>query len=217
MKQTLNWYLVALPIVLIFSCVSGDVELSKLQNRNGFYYQVNQEKAYNGKVIEYHSDKSIQLEGLIKDGLRQGEWIEWYLNGQKKSQGNYVDGLKDGNWYYWEENGTSLPEEVFKEGEKLGEQVDTNPDDSVKWVDVPENTTVDLENQSKAVRFGLLKGAVKKGALRKTLNGEPYTGPVVDYYDNGRLKLEGYFKDGLRTGKWTYYYENGKVEAVKQF
>lgn len=36
--------------------------------------------------------------------------------------------------------------------------------------------------------------------------------PIIkEYYDSGALKAKGRKKDGLRDGKWIFYFENGKV------
>ncbi len=31
------------------------------------------------------------------------------------------------------------------------------------------------------------------------------------YWENGKKKTEGQFKDGKETGNWIYYFSNGKV------
>ena len=39
------------------------------------------------------------------------------------------------------------------------------------------------------------------------------TGSYKSYFNNGRLKSEGSFLNGLYNGAWTYYYSNGNVQA----
>lgn len=41
----------------------------------------------------------------------------------------------------------------------------------------------------------------------------PKDGPYVEYYDSGKKKLEGHFKDGKQVGLWPMWYENGQKEA----
>jgi len=36
-------------------------------------------------------------------------------------------------------------------------------------------------------------------------------GKFVDYFESGRIKLEGILKDGKRDGKWVEYYEDGQI------
>lgn len=40
-------------------------------------------------------------------------------------------------------------------------------------------------------------------------NGEPYTGACYQNFPSGKKGLEGNFKNGLRDGVWSWYYENG--------
>ena len=56
------------------------------------------------------------------------------------------------------------------------------------------------------------------GKMYKTDNDKPYTGRVFDLYkSNGNKKLEGYYKDGLRNGKWSWWNENGKKKSLGSY
>jgi antitoxin component YwqK of YwqJK toxin-antitoxin module len=46
---------------------------------------------------------------------------------------------------------------------------------------------------------------------------EPYTGKVFDFYENGQKKLDGRYRKGLMTGKWTYYHKNGQISEQGSF
>ena len=49
------------------------------------------------------------------------------------------------------------------------------------------------------------------GKMFKENDDKPYTGLVFDLYrTTGNKSLEGRYKDGLRNGKWTYWYEDGQ-------
>ena len=37
------------------------------------------------------------------------------------------------------------------------------------------------------------------------------TKPHVEYYENGQIKQEGSYKNGIRDGKWIYYREDGQM------
>lgn len=47
-------------------------------------------------------------------------------------------------------------------------------------------------------------------------DGEPYTGPVAKYYNNGQLEFRGTYKNGVKSGYWEYYLEDGKL-AKEEF
>ena len=43
-------------------------------------------------------------------------------------------------------------------------------------------------------------------------DGTPYTGIIIDYYDDGSIEGERTFKDGLLDGPFKHYNENGIVD-----
>lgn len=49
------------------------------------------------------------------------------------------------------------------------------------------------------------------------LEGEPITGVVKGYYENGNLRAEGNFKDGKLEGLGKSYYDNGNLKAEVNF
>ena len=44
-----------------------------------------------------------------------------------------------------------------------------------------------------------------------TKEGQPVTGVVKSYYENGNLEAESNWKDGKQNGIAKWYYENGKL------
>jgi antitoxin component YwqK of YwqJK toxin-antitoxin module len=43
--------------------------------------------------------------------------------------------------------------------------------------------------------------------------GRPKNGKYVERWPNGKVKLEGFYRDGIRDGYWTWFRKNGKVQA----
>jgi len=41
---------------------------------------------------------------------------------------------------------------------------------------------------------------------------EPFTGNNLCEYGNGQFKSQGKFKDGIKDGKWTTWFENGQIQ-----
>jgi uncharacterized protein len=211
-------------LLIIFACSSEKMNFSKLQDRNGLYYLVNSQKPYSGEVVSY-ANGNIEFEGQIENGLREGLWVYYYPSGQKKMEGNYKEGLKDGNWTSWIENGQQEKIEVYKYGKLLTNQA--NVADSATGSAAVEGV---VKKQSQAVAPKQPEKETKvvnkpapvvweslHGGSVKYLNGVPYTGPVVKYFKNGKLDLEGYFAAGKRSGKWTFYTPYGTVKNVRYY
>ena len=46
---------------------------------------------------------------------------------------------------------------------------------------------------------------------------KPFTGKNLCKYENGQLSSKGKVVDGKLDGKWTYWYENGKIMSLKNY
>jgi antitoxin component YwqK of YwqJK toxin-antitoxin module len=209
-------------LLMLFACSSEKMNFNKLQDRNGLYYLVNEDKPYSGEIVSYFNGKP-DFEGQIENGLRVGIWVFYYPSGQKKMEGSYKEGLKDGNWTSWQENGQQDKVEVYKYGKLMtneGTSADSAADsDAVEGV-VKQQTQTVTPNQPE-------KEVVKKpapvvweslhGGPVKYLNSVPYTGAVVKYFKNGKIELEGYFVAGKRSGKWTFYTTYGTEKNVRYY
>ncbi len=60
-------------------------------------------------------------------------------------------------------------------------------------------------------------GGIDTAALKKALGDNPflappdsnYTGDYFDKYPSGNVRVRGFFRFGLKHGKWMYFFENG--------
>jgi antitoxin component YwqK of YwqJK toxin-antitoxin module len=48
-------------------------------------------------------------------------------------------------------------------------------------------------------------------------NIPPKNGEWKEYYENGQLKIVGFYKDGKQEGEWKEYHENGQLKSVGSF
>ena len=181
MKRTL--FYAGILMLILGACSSEKMNFNKLQDRNGLFYLVNEDKPFSGEVVAYVGGK-VEFEGTIEKGLRTGLWTYYYPNGQKKMEGMYNEGLKDGTWTYWKENGTQELVEVYKYG-KLMTNEGTPSQETVKkdtvQVIVVEKEAPKPEPEKKAVQKAVVWERLKGGPV-KYLDGVPYSGPVVKYY-----------------------------------
>lgn len=68
------------------------INFNQLQDRNGAFYEVNQQIPYTGEVINYYENGKIETKANFKDGKKEGELIGYYENGQIKGKRNYKNG-----------------------------------------------------------------------------------------------------------------------------
>lgn len=232
MKKTIY----AALLVLLFSCSTKVVDFDQLQDRNGLYFLVNDEKPFTGEVASYISGK-LEFEGAVKNGLKDGPWNYYYPSGQKKIAGIYTDGLKEGTWTYWKENGTQESIEIYKLGQRLGNEgspageaakTDSTPPaaapepPSAKPAETKTNASKQGATQQKQTKTEPKKPEPVvwerlRGAAVKSLDGIPYTGPVVKYFREGGKELDGEFQYGHRHGKWVFYDRYGNIKDVRYY
>ena len=218
-------------LLFLLSCSTNKpVNFDQLQDRGGLYFMANDKEPFTGDVVSYQAGKPV-MEGHMKNGLRDGLWVFYYSSGQKQAEGNFVDGLKEGTWNYWKENGEQDATEIFKMGNKLGNEQAAEPDSAAVPEDPAKPTqTVKKEEPAQVKQEepapAKAKEPVKpkpvvwerlRGGPVKTLDGVPYTGDVVKYFTTGGLELQGRFTNGHRSGKWTYYWPNGNVKDVRYY
>ena len=131
--------------------------------------------------------------------------------------GNYKEGLKDGTWTYWKDNGTQEGLEVYKYGKLLSNEgtvmKEVKPD-TVKVV-VPASPPVEPKKVVKKVEPVAWERL--RGGPVKTLDGVPYSGPVVKYQRSGIKEFDGYLSRGKKSGKFIYYTKRGDIKDVKYY
>ena len=177
-----------------------------------------------GQWVYYFDDGSIQQMGAYENGLKVGSWKDYeaghtsfeeeYFDspGQKRQgrrhtdDGIYVEeryrsgalkhegktyshrGNKYGLWSYYHENGGQKAKGTFEEDQKTGEWAYWYPNGQL----LAQGHYYDGEPQ----KITVLKS---KSSIVK------------------RLPLNNYEPDGIKTGKWKYYKENGKLIAEVKY
>lgn len=160
-----------------------------------------------GAYKSYYLNGSPKLEGSFKDGIRDGVWKEYFNSGQVKSISNYVAGKNEGSYvsYYW--NGQPMVKSNYVKDKLEGKFEDFDNDGKLYSDSYYENGKLkELKFYNKA------GGTISIDNIR---NG---AGVLVYYDGKGNKNSEGYFtKEGLRNGKSTWYYTNGKTNLMANY
>jgi antitoxin component YwqK of YwqJK toxin-antitoxin module len=72
------------------------------------------------KETTYYSNKQVQMDGIYKDGKREGKWTYWYENGKVWSEGTYKNGKAEGRRTAYFENGKVRIDGSYKEDNRIG-------------------------------------------------------------------------------------------------
>lgn len=81
-----------------------------------------------GEQIRYHKNGVMEMQGLMKDGKRDGLWKSWYENGLPWSETTFKNGIKEGKTTTWYDNGNKRYEGFFKNDKESGRWVFWNED-----------------------------------------------------------------------------------------
>ena len=135
------------------------------------------------------------------DGIRQGAETRYYESGAEHVAGEYADGTQNGVWRYRFNNGRNWRAERWDDGALVAKTVDP---------------AVARLSQAELEAFGPTgSGIIKLTSHDPRLYREAREkggGSFVDRYPNGRPRVAGdYDADGLRSGVWRFWYEDGHL------
>jgi len=134
------------------------------------------------------------------DGVRQGPETRYYDGGMELASGGYVDGAQSGVWRYRFNDGRNWRAERWEDGRLIQQTVDPA---------VARMSAAELEARGPTTS-GIIKLASHdpRAALGA---GDSVTQPFASYFDSGRPRAAGqYDTDGLRTGAWRFWFEDGR-------
>ncbi|MFW6222428.1 MAG: toxin-antitoxin system YwqK family antitoxin [Bacteroidota bacterium] len=196
------------------------------------------EKVYDreGNIIslmEYDNGFLVSREFINrrdKQGRKQGPWKTFYSDGTIKSAGSYLDGQKHGIFKNYDREGNLENIEKYEKGKKAVR------DKSVADYEIRKNYYPDGSIKTQATYLdgkmdGIRREYDKQGNITGAYvmdQGKVVGEGIVDktgmkqdewkeYYESGRLKAEGYYKDNRKVGKWIYYFENGEIEQRGEY
>jgi antitoxin component YwqK of YwqJK toxin-antitoxin module len=60
-------------------------------------------------------------------------------------------------------------------------------------------------------------GKVDEGLRRVEIKNGKQEGPLLEYNDNGQLKVQGAFKNGEQEGPWVRHFDSGELQSKGAF
>ena len=71
-------------------------------------------------VVFYYENGTVSSEGILENGIPEGEWKAYFENGNLKSVGSRKNGIVEGEWIFYRENGNKEREINYRNGKKNG-------------------------------------------------------------------------------------------------
>lgn len=190
-------------------------------------------------VLDYYKDKKFGCavyfdtsgnrvkERFYWDDIPEDEELDYYANGSLKKRTLFVDGKAEGNAYEYDTLGLVITEEKYDNGYLKDRQTfnryDENGEKTGVWRTYFANGNIETEMAYQGgTKNGLIKIFDKKGKLIdiQKMQGDSTAGHTDDlviidlyreYYPNGNQKLVGALDNGLRSGIYREYDEQGII------
>ncbi len=142
------------------------------------------------------------------DGLRQGPESRIYENGVESVSGGYVEGAQDGVWRYRFNDGRNWRAERWNDGELVATVVDPA---------VARMSAAELAAAGPTTS-GVIKLAAHDPLRALDASGAALTREVVLRWPGGQLRAAGGVDgEGLRTGVWRFWSQDGKPAREVEF
>jgi len=148
----------------------------------------------------YYENGPLQTHNLIyldANGRRCMKSVEYGLTGQRRFEHTY-------GWIRYNELNAS---------DKSMHPEHTVDDDGYTYLMVPIGQEKIYDPTTGSLSMVRNHQFIKDGNYEhRSLNG-----PVIEYYDNGKVKAKGTYKDGSLKGKYLTYYFDGKIESERYY
>lgn len=184
---------------------------------------------------EYSNIKSTK--GSAGGSLLHGNYKLYDKTGNLRKENNYYLGLLHGEEKTWDSLGNITAKTIYNKGEPTYSK---RQDDEKYWIEfngevfkvgtvkkvyTPYNLLITEEIQLPNFYKHIKKHFAPSGNLMEELTKEELTGYLVGkytaYYENGKLKIDAEFFNGkntnVRIGTWIYYNSTGETDSIKQY
>ncbi len=165
-----------------------------------------------------------------KNGWKQGAWKFFYPTLIVNIEGTYLNDKKNGYFKYYDTLGNLTHVEKY-----MNDELETNADEisnvEMKTEYYPNGTPKLTATYKNGQLEGIAReydenGKIVKGVVFK--EGKPIATGIIDdrgrfqdnwkeFYPDGKLKAEGRYRNGKRTGKWQFYFSNGELEQTGNY
>jgi antitoxin component YwqK of YwqJK toxin-antitoxin module len=147
----------------------------------------------------YNDSGKLQQAYIYRNGKKNGVQTTFYANGQTQNEEFLEDNIKNGLSKYYNTNGKMIRAVLFSNGVENGLSREYDPTDG-RVVTVTTYKAGYFTKEEKINRYD------KFGAKQ---------GPWRDYFDNDKIRQEGFYTDDKKNGTFRWYKEDGGLSKLE--
>lgn len=175
-----------------------------------------------GVLHEFYEGSRL-FSASSKRSKLNGSWQSWYSAGHLCDSGRLVNNLPDGEWKYWDKQGRLAAVRNYHAEKflRVNEEIERyHPKRSFYSIAAlsRQNKHAALHYLSSAYSFAVAQPKTQFTSLRELVRSNTseagqyqpvfenclHDGLYMNFFANGQAKDSGYYKDGLRYGKWMH-------------
>ena len=194
----------------------------------------------------YYPDSAVSSEGWMRDGNPDGYWKSYYPDGKIRTEGNRKEFLLDSIWKFYNSQGKIQSEITYLKGIRHGISR-KYLEDGVEEYDYAQDTIVGTGNlfsyNGHLIRtipyengkenglaklydtLGTIIGTieyvdgyiVKREYVNRTDPNGMKQGHWKFFWENGNLKLDGYYQNDKKSGFFKHYDKDGNFSQIEKW
>lgn len=166
----------------------------------------------------YFADGKVSSEGFMRDGKPDGYWKTYWENGIVKAEGNRKNFELDSIWSFYDETGKISLQITYMKGKKEGIRRTYREDEVIEENfsnDIKQGLTINYYPDGTIKRSVNFENGLENGFAREyDSHGTIVT--LIEYrrgFIVDRENINRRDKNGMKQGRWKFFYENGKVKT----
>ena len=221
------------PALILACCVSGPTRM-EVRHPNGTVARAGLlvDGLQQGEWTFWYPNGARMSQGSYERDARTSAWTHWYENGAMRMRGSYRGERQQGPWEYWHENGARHCTGEFEDGRERGEWAffhATGKEQQrgcfldgrrqLQWTECgPDGALSSVGSYLDDVPVGTWRRFAPGG--NETLLEYPLPDGVehvLETWDGGGVRREGFLRGGKPDGLWITRHENGALRALAAF
>lgn len=181
---------------------------------------------YHGDQLFRYPDGTLEAEGKVYNGDKEGVWKTYHSNGRVLSEGEYIDGNRHGEWKYFYKDGKLRKKSNYLYGDLHGSYETYDEEGNIAFKasyfygDLNGEVFYYVgakQDHKRNYSYGYIETYTytDKSGKEVTKEMKNETADISTYWKNGKLARKFSINKGWFEGPYMKYYDNGQL-AVEQ-